>query len=109
MVVARDVAVKRLKGVRPNWNERRRMRAIKDTGLATKVVLGDSKEGSYAVLKKYKPNMICLGYDQARLKKDLEQRMGKGKQGNRLPKIPLYILKPYKAEIFHTSIRHKRK
>lgn len=109
VVVARDVAVKRLKGVCPNWNERRRMGAVKATGLAAKVVLGDTKEGSYAILKKYKPDMICLGYDQARLKKDLARKMGRGREGNRLRKIPLYTLKPYKADVFHTSIRRKRK
>jgi hypothetical protein len=57
------------------------------------------------VVRKHRPDLICLGYDQSRLKKNLESKM----KGNRLPKIPLYTLKPYKAEVFHTSIRRKRK
>lgn len=103
-VIARDAAVKRLKKLEPAWNERKRMRTVKATGLATKVILGDLKEGSYDVIRKYKPDMICLGYDQEALKKDLQARM----KDNRLPQIPLYTLKPYKADVFHTSIRRKR-
>jgi cytidyltransferase-like protein len=108
-VIARDASVKKLKGAMPEWSQRKRMSAVKATGLVTKVILGDLKEGTYAVVKKHKPDIICLGYDQSRLKKDLEQKMAKGSGSNRLPKIPLYTLKPYKAEVFHTSIRHKRK
>lgn len=104
-VIARDAVVKKMKGVLPEWNERLRVRGVKTTGLATKVVLGDAKEGSYAVIKRHKPDIICLGYDQSRLKKDLARKMN----GNRLRKIPLYTLRPYKADVFHTSIRRKRK
>jgi FAD synthetase len=104
-VIARDASVKRLKGLAPEWNERKRIRAVKATGLATKVVLGDIKEGSYAIVKKHCPNMICLGYDQDILKKDLISKM----KSNDLPKMPLFTLKPYKANIFHTSLRREKK
>lgn len=100
VVIARDSVVRKMKGVAPEWNQNKRARAVQTTGLATRVVLGDAREGSYAVIKRHKPDVICLGYDQTRLKKDLS---------NRFPKIPLYTLRPYKADIFHTSIRRKRK
>lgn len=99
-VIARDATAKRLKRSLPKWNERKRVRAVKNTGLATKVILGDLKDGSYAVIKKYRPDVICLGYDQSDLKKDLVAKM----KSNSLPKTPLHTLKPYKADIFHTSI-----
>lgn len=100
-VIARDASVKRLKGKTPEWNERRRLRAVRMTGLTTKAVLGDGKEGSYAVIRKHKPDLICLGYDQHRLKKDLLAKM----KSNNLPRVTLRVLKPYKPKIFHTSIR----
>jgi FAD synthetase len=105
VVVARNASVKKLKGRVPEWNERKRAQAVKATGLATKVVLGDTKEGSYAIVKKHQPDIICLGYDQSMLKKDLVSKM----KSNNLPKIPLFTLKPYKANIFHTSLRRKKK
>lgn len=102
-VIARDASVKRLKGRAPEWNERKRIQAVRATGLASSVVLGDLKDGTYAVVKKHKPDAICLGYDQDILKKDLSLKM----ESNNLPKMPLFTLKPYKAEVFHTSIRRK--
>lgn len=104
-VIARDAAAKRLKGSKPAWTEQQRLLAVKMTGLATRVVLGDAKEGNYAVIRKHHPNLICLGYDQSQLRKDLNSKM----RDNRLPKIPTYALKPYKADVFHTSLRRKRK
>ena len=98
-VVARDKAAKKLKGRVPAWSERKRMRAVQDTGLATKVVLGDLKEGSYAVIEKYRPDIICLGYDQKSLGSDLRSKM----RSNALPRMTLYILKPHKTDLFRTS------
>jgi len=100
-VIARDGTVERLKGRRPEWSERRRMRAVKATGLPTAVLLGDKAEGEYSVIKKQKPDLICLGYDQAALKKDLRAKM----KDDSLPAIPLYSLKPYRPKRFHTSLQ----
>lgn len=104
-VIARDTAVRRLKGITPEWSERKRMRAVKETGLATKVVLGDARTGDYAVIKKHNPDLICLGYDQDRLKDDLRARMKAG----RIPNVPLRTLKPYKPVLFHTSLQRRGK
>jgi glycerol-3-phosphate cytidylyltransferase-like family protein len=99
--VARDEAVKRLKGSAPEWSERKRMYAVRNTGLVSRAVLGDARQGSYAVLKKYGPDLICLGYDQDALEKDLRQRMHEGE----LPKTPIRNIGPYKPVIYHTSLR----
>lgn len=101
VVVARDAATRRLKGAAPEWSERERVRAVRETGLATKVILGDAGKGDYSVVRKHKPDVICLGYDQDLLKKDLLANMKAG----RLPKIPLRTLRPYKPVLFHTSLR----
>lgn len=108
-IIARDKAVKKLKGAAPAWNEAKRRRAILATGLADRAILGDREEGSYGVIKRHKPDIICLGYDQTRLKNDLSKKMSAPGAGNRLPRITLYTLRPYKADVFHTSIRRKIK
>jgi FAD synthetase len=63
VVVARDNTVKNVKSEYPKHNEKTRIQIIKDSGLADKVLLGE-KIDKYKLIKKYKPNIIALGYDQ---------------------------------------------
>jgi FAD synthetase len=100
VVVARDTAVKKLKGHAPKESEEVRVRHIRETKLATKVILGDTKQESYAVIKKYKPDAIALGYDQKGLAKDLKARIKTGD----LPALRLISLKAYKPKEFHSSL-----
>jgi len=52
----------------------------------TRAVLGDRVLGAYQVIKKYKPDIICLGYDQDALGEDLEEKMESGA----IPAISFY-------------------
>ena len=63
-VVARDETVRLLKKKNPMQNESERLRALGDIPEISRAVLGDAEMGSYKVLKKYQPDVICLGYDQ---------------------------------------------
>ncbi|MFZ2154296.1 MAG: DNA alkylation repair protein [Candidatus Moraniibacteriota bacterium] len=63
VVVARDETVKLVKGSFPQNRENHRAGVIKESGLANEVVLGDLVD-RYAIIKKKKPAVICLGYDQ---------------------------------------------
>lgn len=63
VVVGRDTTVKRIKGFLPKLNERARLEMVGALNLVDKAVLGD-KVNWYKVILKYKPNVICLGYDQ---------------------------------------------
>ena len=97
-VVARDDTVAELKKRAPLQSERQRINALK--GLVAKAVWGDKVQGSYAVLKRYRPDIICLGYDQGWLKNDLEEKMKNGL----LPKIKLIQLTPHWPEELHSSL-----
>lgn len=63
VVVARDATVKNVKGEYPEENERERLHNVKESGIADKVVHGYNDD-KYRVIKKFKPNVIALGYDQ---------------------------------------------
>lgn len=63
VVVARDSNVKKLKGKTPQFNENKRLIAIKKTKIADKVLLGN-KNDFYKCIKDNSPNIIGLGYDQ---------------------------------------------
>ena len=98
VVIARDKTVERIKGRLPDHNEKERLAAVERSGIADKVVLGHLVD-KYAVLKKYKPSVIALGYDQFtftfRLKKFLIDS-----------KIDATIvrMKSYKPEVYQTSL-----
>ncbi len=92
VVVARDKTVLKTKGQYPRQDERQRWRAIKNLDFVDKAVAGGLKD-KLAVIKKYKPDIVCLGYDQ-------KVEMGK------LRKIfsgKIIRLKAYKKNVYKSS------
>ncbi len=65
-----------------------------------RVVLGDRKLGAYSAIKRYKPDCICVGYDQRALEADLRRRMRFGT----LPRIRIVRLRPHEPRRYHTSL-----
>ncbi len=63
VVIARDSTVKKVKGRLSEHNEKQRLNAVKESGYADKVTLGN-EDDKYKVIRKYKPDIIALGYDQ---------------------------------------------
>ncbi len=100
VVVARDSAVFKLKKRRPAQSEKKRLQNLRKISLATKAVFGDQRQGSYGIIKKYKPEIICLGYDQERLLRDMRDKIKLGK----IPPIKLIKLKSYHPYKFHSSL-----
>lgn len=103
VVVARDINVKKIKGRRPIRKEKQRLSEVnqlikhhhRDEPAArlNQAILGGLKD-PYAVIKKIKPEVICLGYDQ----KSFEQKLK-----ILFPKIKVVRLKPYKSDICKSS------
>ena len=98
VVIARDKTVKQVKGKLPRYTEKQRQKAIKRLNLAPRVVLG-GKRDKYAVIKKYHPDIIALGYDQLYFTEQLTAELKKLKL-----KTKIIRLKPYKPEEYKTSI-----
>lgn len=97
-IVARDMAVLRLKGRFTLENETERVENLKK--ILNNAVLGDENDGEYKVLQKINSDIICFGYDQMELKKDIENKIKNGK----LTKMELVVLPSFKPEIYHTSL-----
>lgn len=75
VVVARDVVVQHLKNKTPRYGEQERIDAVQKFLPEATVVIGDERQGSYDVVKRYKPDMIVLGFDQQQLAADLKAKM----------------------------------
>ncbi len=101
--IARDKNVKRIKGVKPFLNEKKRTNLVKKSKLVDKVVLGSLKNYFFHI-KKEKPNIIALGYDQKAYVKELRKDL---KNNNFLIKIKR--LKPYKQNIYKSHLLNKKR
>ncbi len=63
VVVTRDKRVQSEKGRKPILNERERLVVVQAVKWVDQAILGD-KAGEHKVLKRLKPDVVCVGYDQ---------------------------------------------
>lgn len=97
VVVARDKTVLENKKHLPKNNEKARLNAVIKSGLADKVILGNLKD-RYAVIKKYRPDIIALGYDQKFFVDKLNDKLIEFNQ-----KVEIIRLKPFKPKKYKSS------
>ncbi|MFH0854729.1 MAG: adenylyltransferase/cytidyltransferase family protein [bacterium] len=93
-VIARDKTAREIKGAYPMNNEKQRLNTLLESGLVDKATLG-SLTDKYSAIRKYKPAVICLGYDQTHFIKQLYRKDWQG---------IVIRLKPYKPHIYKSSL-----
>lgn len=98
-IVGRDEICMRLKNRKPRHSENERVELVAAEELVDKAVLGDSELSTYTVLVQLNPDVVCLGYDQEELERDLKNWVQAHNK-----KIEIHRLKPYKPEEFHSSL-----
>lgn len=98
VVIARDKTVLKVKGKLPRNNEKTRLQTIIVSGLADKIILGGLAD-KYKIIKKHRPDIICLGYDQQAFTEKLEEKL---KEYN-LPDTKIIRLKPYYPKKYKSS------
>lgn len=103
VVVARDITVKKIKHHKSFRNEKERLGDVKKSKLVNEAILG-RKNNPYGIIKKIKPDIILLGYDQKSFTNNLPREL---KRIGLKPKI--YRAKSYHPEKFHSSLINKTK
>ena len=96
VVVARDKTVFQVKNQETRNTEQKRLKIIQGSGLLDEAVLGNLKD-KYAVIKKYKPNVIALGYDQNSFSERLEEKLKEFKIKTKIVRLKSYCPKIYKS------------
>ncbi|MFA5128613.1 MAG: adenylyltransferase/cytidyltransferase family protein [Patescibacteria group bacterium] len=96
VVVARDLTVKKVKGFSPKLDEQARQEMVDAIKLVNVAVLGD-KIDWYKIILKYKPEIICLGYDQVAPKNFREELRRRGVDAK------IFRLKSYKPKKYKSS------
>lgn len=97
VVVARDKTIKITKKQDARNKEMKRVKILKNSKLADRVVLGNLGD-KYRVIKKHKPDIICLGYDQEFFVRGLKKKLKSFGL-----KTEIIRLKSYKPEIYKSS------
>lgn len=96
--IARDKNVYKIKGSKPELNEKQRLNLIKKCLLVDRVVLSGLNNHIPHIVKE-RPDIIALGYDQRNyiqnLKKDLQ---------NKGLNVKIIRLKPYKKNIYKNNL-----
>ena len=101
-VIARDKTVKNIKSTEILNNEDTRLKNLKKTELADKVILGDLND-KYSAIRKFKPEVIALGYDQFAFTYGLKKLLidiGLDTQ--------IIRLKPYNPDVYKSTLLRER-
>ncbi len=102
-IIARDEFVKKTKRRSTIHCESDRMDHIIESGLVDKAYLSDPVTGSYKVVSKLKPDVICFGHDQTKLLESFKAWVSKEKLN-----IEIVIIEPFKRDQYSSTIRNKR-
>lgn len=102
-VVARDRTVLAVKKRLPIQAESERLASVKASGLVDEARLGNLGD-KYSAIKKIRPQVICLGYDQAYLTSNLAEKLA-----SLDIEAEIIKLRPYRPDIYKSSkIRKKQ-
>lgn len=98
IVIARDKTVKQIKGEASSHSERQRAKAVRALRIADRVVLG-SHGDKHKVLRKYRPNVIALGYDQFVFTQKIEKTLIDLNLDAKIVRIDAHHPEVYKSSI----------
>lgn len=97
VVIATDKNVEIIKKRPPRFELERRMDAFKAKYPGIKALLGDNELGEWSAIKKFKPDIVAVGYDQHGLKDALEN-------SDIQPKPLIVQIIAHRPEIFKSSL-----
>ncbi|MFA4937182.1 MAG: adenylyltransferase/cytidyltransferase family protein [Patescibacteria group bacterium] len=100
VVVARDKTTKHCKRHYPIQNQQIRLKQIKSLPFVWQALLGNKEiNHNYQMVKKIKPDVICLGYDQDGEINKIKQDMKRRRLTLHLIRLKAYYPKKYKSHI----------
>lgn len=71
--IGRASASRKFKNKTPKFSLKDRIKFVGEVKYINKAIAGDVEQGSYKVILGERPDIICLGWDQQKLRKDLRR------------------------------------
>lgn len=103
VVLARDTTVQSVKGRQAINNENQRLKNLRKTGWADKVILGNH-ENKHLVILKNKPDIIVLGYDQFVFTQTLQKTLIDNQLNTEIIRLEAYLPQVYKSSLLREKI-----
>lgn len=103
VVLARDNTVRSVKGRSPANNEQKRLKNLRQTGWADKVILGHQTDKHKVVLQ-HKPEVIALGYDQFVFTQTLQKTLIDNNLNSEIVRLESYLPQVYKSSIIRQKL-----
>ncbi len=95
VAVTRSSIIKKLKGRSPLFSDAHRLAVIRHLSFVDQAMLGDGQMGSFSVIKKIKPDIICIGHDQEMLAAELTKQW---------PTIPMRKIASYDPKTYKSGV-----
>lgn len=102
-ILATDKNIKKFKWCDPLYNIEERVKHINELNLSNLIITWD-EDNPLKWIDMYLPKIICLGYDQVWFSNDLQKYI----KNNNLD-IEVIRIKPYKEDIFKSSLLKEKK
>lgn len=103
VVVAKDDTVRKVKGKKAMYSERKRVRDVNNCSSVDKAVLGNSDD-KYKVVRKNRPNIIALGYDQFVFTYGLKQLFIQEGMNTRIVRLKAFEPQTFKSSLIQKSL-----
>lgn len=103
VIIARDQTVRSVKGQPPVNNENQRLKNLRLTGWADKVILGNL-ENKHQVILKHQPDVIALGYDQYAFTQTLQKTIIENSLSTEIIRLMPYFPQVYKSSLLREKL-----
>ncbi len=104
VLVARDVNVKKVKGLLPLHGENERLQMVKNLRPVDEAHL-DQVEPGLELAAKLKPDIVCLGYDQRAFTEGLSERLQKAGLSAEIVRLNPHHAEKYKSSKIKESLK----
>lgn len=104
IVLARDATVKKVKGHAPFHTEKERRDMLAHIGSIDRVILGDQRD-VYMAIRRVRPAVIALGYDQKTFVRGIEAELKKHRIPARVVRLKSYMPVRCKTERIRKHLR----
>ncbi len=97
VIVARDCHVEQLKNHAPRLDEQDRLKMVRALKMVDQAFLGDPRFCYERLVKKIKPDIICLGYDQKVKEEEIKRRLSTHGLYPKIVRLKAYNAGKYKS------------
>lgn len=103
VVIARDDTVRKVKNKKPMYSERKRLRDVSNCKHVDKALLGNSDD-KYKVIRKIRPTILALGYDQFVFTYGLTQLFIQEKMNTKIVRLAAFEPQTFKSSLIQKSL-----